>query len=387
MVYSPLSFNNNQETDLEIRICTKALALGGAYCVSSLAFAQSSVTLYGVLDTDIDIANNGYGTQVKMGSGGSVGSRFGFIGTEDLGGGLSAIFTLENGFGVADGALQQGGLLFGRQAFVGFSSSKFGAITLGRHYSPEWWSFTQNDPNHLGLPAGLEDIAITTTAANGTRSTAGMLSAYSATVRMNNSVMYTSPTVGGLLVRAMYGFGGFPGSLSPGQTESAMFQYSAGPFDARAGIAHMEDNDGSGGYQALHGGISYKLSKLKFSVGYTFDKNNSAEVPSGPVVPTRRITLYNFAVEYQLSVPFTFNAEVTKLVNASDNLPESQNTYIYSLSAYYSLSKRTTLYLGYAQLRNRGGSTYSFSGATYAAGPAAHNATSRDLQIGIKHYF
>ncbi len=69
-----------------------------------------------------------------MTSGSVNGSRWGLRGSEDLGGGLKAIFTLENGFGINDGTLKQGGRLFGRQAFVGLSSDQFGAVTLGRQY-------------------------------------------------------------------------------------------------------------------------------------------------------------------------------------------------------------------------------------------------------------
>src|SRR5471032_3343779 len=96
--------------------------------------AQSSVTLYGVVDEGILINNNVKGLhQYALSQASS--SRWGFRGTEDLGGGLSAIFNLENGFTASTGALGQGGLEFGRKAFVGLSSSQWGTLTAGRQFS------------------------------------------------------------------------------------------------------------------------------------------------------------------------------------------------------------------------------------------------------------
>ena len=92
------------------------------------------MTLYGIIDEGLLFNNNAGGKHLySMASGVMQGSRFGLRGTEDLGGGLKAIFTLENGFDVNSGKLGQGGLMFGRQAYVGLSS-QYGTVTLGRQY-------------------------------------------------------------------------------------------------------------------------------------------------------------------------------------------------------------------------------------------------------------
>ena len=96
------------------------------------ASAQSSLTIYGLFDIGIEAAKSGGGTTVREISGGSFGSRLGFRGVEDLGGGLSAVFRLENGFVGDSGTLAQGGLIFGREASVGLAKEGFGAVTLGR---------------------------------------------------------------------------------------------------------------------------------------------------------------------------------------------------------------------------------------------------------------
>ena len=118
-----------------------SLVLGtcGIVVASSAAHAQSAVTLYGIIDAGIAYTNNvskggTSGSLVQATSGEINGSRFGLRGAEDLGGGLKAIFVLENGFSVQSGKLAQNNREFGRQAFVGISSDLYGTITLGRQY-------------------------------------------------------------------------------------------------------------------------------------------------------------------------------------------------------------------------------------------------------------
>ena len=180
-----------------------ALAAGGAY-------AQSSVTLYGVVDTGVEWVNkspvgatssNPAGTsgssRVAMQSGNLSGSRWGLRGVEDLGGGLKGIFNLESGFNLNNGASAQGRRLFGRNAYVGLQG-QWGQLTLGRQQSPFYDFGLIYDP-----------MAISTR--------------YSITSqdqffaqRTDNSVKYVG-TFGGLGVSALYSFnnnGSLPGSLT-----------------------------------------------------------------------------------------------------------------------------------------------------------------------------
>ncbi|NHH78145.1 Outer membrane porin protein [Burkholderia gladioli] len=111
-------------------------ALAVTAAAASPALAQSSVTLYGVIDEGLNYTNNigGKGGAVELTSGYAQGSRWGLRGTEDLGGGLAAIFTLENGFDASSGKAQEGGRMFGRQAYVGLQDKRYGTVTLGRQY-------------------------------------------------------------------------------------------------------------------------------------------------------------------------------------------------------------------------------------------------------------
>ncbi|HKT92065.1 MAG TPA: porin, partial [Paraburkholderia sp.] len=107
--------------------------------LAPVAQAQSSVTLYGVIDEAFQFVHNAdaEGNNLYRMQGGNLqGSRWGLKGTEDLGGGLKAIFQLESGFDINSGTSLQSGRLFGRQAFVGLTHQQYGTVTLGRQYDP-----------------------------------------------------------------------------------------------------------------------------------------------------------------------------------------------------------------------------------------------------------
>jgi predicted porin len=169
-------------------VAVSALACGAAHAQSS-----SSVTLYGVIDVGLDFTNNSGGKQLyHMQDGtydGIYGSRWGLKGEEDLGGGLKAIFKLENGFNVVNGTLAQGGREFGRQAYVGLSDARLGTVTLGRQYDSvvDYFQPVTMTGNWGGLAWHANDID---NSAN--------------SFRVNNAIRYASPglygvTFGGLM--------------------------------------------------------------------------------------------------------------------------------------------------------------------------------------------
>src|ERR1700761_8451239 len=109
------------------------IATAVAASFASAAHAQSSVTLYGALDAALTYTSNvAGGSKYSLGSSNDE-NRFGLRGTEDLGGGLKTVFTLEQGFNLNDGSQGNASRMFSRQAFVGLSS-QFGTVTLGRQY-------------------------------------------------------------------------------------------------------------------------------------------------------------------------------------------------------------------------------------------------------------
>jgi predicted porin len=186
-----------------IALSTLSLALLG---VAGAAHAQSSVTLYGLIDESIQYVgqadrNNNHLFQTYAGN--IQGDRFGLKGTEDLGGGLKAIFQLENGFDVNSGKLGQGGLMFGRQAFVGLTQDAYGTLTLGRQYDP------------------LVDMVQPLTADNylgSTFTTPGDLDNNDNDSRTNSAIKYVSPVWSGFQVEGMYALGGVAGATGAGQS-------------------------------------------------------------------------------------------------------------------------------------------------------------------------
>ncbi|MDW9244216.1 outer membrane insertion C-terminal signal domain protein [Burkholderia cepacia] len=167
-------------------------ALSGVFVTA--AHAQSSVTLYGLIDAGITYTNNQHGHSAWQETSGSVnGSRWGLRGTEDLGGGMKAIFTLENGFGINNGALKQNGREFGRQAFVGLAHDSYGSLTLGRQYD--------SVVDYLG------PLSLTGTQYGGTQFAHPFDNDnLNNSFRINNSVKYQSANYGGLKFGALYGF-------------------------------------------------------------------------------------------------------------------------------------------------------------------------------------
>ncbi|MFM0228132.1 porin [Paraburkholderia dipogonis] len=211
-----------------MRITTR---LAPAYAAAALAFAtsahaQSSVTLYGLVDAGVAYVRTNTGNQFSQLSGALHGDRWGMRGTEDLGGGLSAIFDLENGFNIATGALNQGGREFGRQAFVGLSSRSLGTLTLGRQYDPV-----------VDLVQGATADLIY----GGTFGTPGDIDNYDNNARINNAVKYKSPTYRGLTFEALYGFSGTAGAPGQGQSWGSALQYASGPVTLAAGYFYSSN--------------------------------------------------------------------------------------------------------------------------------------------------
>jgi len=201
-----------------------ALALP-AMVLSASAFAQSSVTLYGSIDNGITYVNNVAGSSsIRMQDGANKSNTLGFLGSEDLGGGQKALFKLENGFSANTGALGQGGLMFGKQAYVGLSDNRIGQVTLGRQYD-----FTVVLEHYLPcLQCGLFVVEN----ADFDRISGD---------RLNNSVQFQSRDFGGLKIGTMYAFAqNATGSTNSGRAYSFMAEYTNGAvWRNRRGNGHQ----------------------------------------------------------------------------------------------------------------------------------------------------
>ncbi|MBN3756737.1 porin [Paraburkholderia sp. Tr-20389] len=195
------------------KVLTTALLASAA--AAGTAHAQSSVTLYGVIDAGISYANHsknaagGTDKIFKYDDGVAQGSRWDLRGTEDLGGGLKALFVLESGFNSGTGASGQGGALFGRQAYVGVSKDGIGAVTLGRQYS--------FSTDYLGGNYSTGGLTVAGNYAYHINDVDQLTSS-----RINNAVKFSSANFAGFTFGAMYGFsnqaGAFGGAPATGTT-------------------------------------------------------------------------------------------------------------------------------------------------------------------------
>jgi predicted porin len=210
---------------LNKKVLTTAILAGFA----GVAHAQSSVTLYGLIDAGVTYVNHANAKAQSLyqyGDGVAQGSRWGLRGSEDLGNGLKAIFVLENGFNSGTGAAGQGGDLFGRQAYVGLTQDGVGSLTLGRQYS--------FSTDYLGGSY-----------ANGGQTVAGNYGYHINDVdqltssRINNSIKYSSANFYGLTFGAMYGFSNQAGAFAgaPGATgSSAAYSFGLNYVNGPLGI-------------------------------------------------------------------------------------------------------------------------------------------------------
>lgn len=225
----------NPENVLNKKILTTAILAS----VAGVAHAQSSVTLYGLIDAGIS-----YNSHIKTATGSSSfwgygdgvasGTRWGLRGTEDLGGGMKAIFVLENGFNSGTGVGGQNGAMFGRQAFVGLTKDGMGSVTLGRQYALTTDVLGANYSTGGNTVAGnyayhFNDVDQLTAS------------------RINNAVKFQSANFEGLTFGALYGFSnttsfaGAPSSSSTSSSRAYSFgaNYGNGPFSLGAAYTNI----------------------------------------------------------------------------------------------------------------------------------------------------
>nr|WP_241161798.1 porin [Burkholderia gladioli] len=229
-----------------------------ALCSTS-ALAQSSVTLYGIISNGLGYVSNqgGHGSWTMI-SGANQNNRLGFKLNEDLGGGLSAVGVLENGFDSNSGKLGQGGRMFGRQVFVGLSSPTYGTVTFGRQYDVLWDYLNRIEPQAMGPGLGVS---------------VGSNDNIEGNFRYSNSVKYTSPEWGGFGFKALYAFSNKAGSFQQNRAFSAGVNFDM--RTQRYSLVYVEiDHPGTanpgGAVSDDYAGAPFQLSRsspLSSSVG------------------------------------------------------------------------------------------------------------------------
>ncbi|CAE6757963.1 porin [Paraburkholderia aspalathi] len=369
-------------------------ALASTWC--SAARAQS-VTLYGIIDTGIEYVNHASptgGSLVRMPSTtGELPSRWGLKGSEPLGEGYNAVFTLESGFATGTGSLNQGGRLFGRQAFVGIDGP-LGALTFGRQYSMLFWSLQPADivgTNIYGLAS---------------------LDAWIANPRSDNTVVYQKH-VGGLTVGASYSFGrdaspanGFntpgegtcagniPGNAAACREWSLLLKYDARSWGAAA--SYDRQNGGPGAAASLFNGLTpvaltssgnrdarlvldgyAKVGKFTFGAVWLNRHVNSASTTT----PTITSNQYALEADYQMSPALFFDMLLQRVIDRQQDTRASMEV----ARATYLLSPRTAVYAQLGFLQNSAKAAYSVSGG--GASTPGKGMSQVGSMLGIRHSF
>src|SRR5258708_1081923 len=215
--------------------CVPALTIAAVLGPTTVVHGQSSVTLYGIVDEGFSYNSNVQGhSQYAVAAQQLNADRWGLTGAEDLGGGLNAVFALENGFNLNTGGLLQGGALFGRRAFVGLSN-RLGVLTFGR----QWDAITDTVGAYILASGQHSNAGGQLAGISGAHP--GDLDNLDGSYRLNNSVKYVSPVFGGFKVVGLYSFGGVAGDFTRNQVVSVAGSYNSGPVSVGIAFDNIKD--------------------------------------------------------------------------------------------------------------------------------------------------
>jgi len=379
-----------------------AAALCGAIAAvaTGAAHAQSNVTLYGILDGGLAyVSNVGGSKNFTTADGLQSGNRWGLKGSEDLGGGLSAVFTLENGFNLTNGALGQGSREFGRQAFVGLSSKTLGSVTIGRQYDSvvdfvSGLTSAKQFATKLGAHVGDVDNLYNS-------------------FRINNSIKYTSANYGGFSFGGLYGFSNQAnnGTGGTGFANNRAFSVGAGYANGpiKFGIGYLDVSspnsantsgsvagDYSGDfYSTKIGATTYGVDKqrvfatggsYKFgpaTVGLVYSNTQLKYVTgTGARVSNYEVNgTYNLSPTLLLGLSYTYTDASTRSATLADLKPKYHQV---NAAVDYLLSRRTDVYLVGIYQKAAGDAT---AASINGAGGASSSKSQAAVISGLRHKF
>ncbi len=326
-----------------------ALAVLGAF--TGVASAQSSVTLFGIVDLNARyVKNDGVARRVSLSQDGINSSRLGFRGTEDLGGGLSARFWLEGGVNADTGTTNS--KFFGRRSTVSLVGG-FGEVRLGRDYTPTFWNNTIYDAfgtNGLGDSAGVAQLLSNTF------------------VRADNSIGYFLPSdIGGLFGQAMVAAGE---GVSAGKYTGARLGFGAGPFQVAAAYGQQDTATGDK-HKTINLGGSFDFGVAKV-MGY-YDRDTLASLKDNRYSVSGAVPMGQGEIH--------LGYERSKLENSAASTSNTISKF--AVGYVYNLSKRTAVYGTAARLSNG-----SLSAASIGSAPApTAGGKSTGAEFGVRHIF
>lgn len=376
-------------------------SLVAALASAGTAHAQSSVSLYGILDAGVSYLKTASGNRYSLLNGGLSGNRWGLKGSEDLGGGLAAIFQLESGFQIGTGKSTQGGRLFGRQSFVGLASERWGSVVAGRMYDPivDLVHPLTADGSYGSVPFA----------------TPGDVDNNDFSARVSNAIKYTSPTLGGLQFEALVAPGGVAGSMGQGYTWGAAAVYATGPLKFAAGYhqaananaaeglrtgwtsattdALFEGGSINAAYQSAHvlgiaqAAAQYDLGAWQLGVGYSnarYTADGQSSFANTQTFNTGRVYgFYRVSPAVRVGLGYIYTS-------ARGDASAHYNDV--SAGAFYSLSKLTDVYATAAFQRASGEQRTTDGGlqaarATISSYGIDGTGTQTIVTVGFRHRF
>jgi predicted porin len=380
-----------------MKVTHKLAVLAAALALGSTAQAQSSVTLYGIVDgglryQSISLANGSSASNVGAAYGQQSGNRWGLRGVEDMGSGNRVTFTLEGGYDLGNGTSQQGNRLFGRQAWLGLQNTSWGEVRLGRQYNfATDWLVGPIDPFTFAF--GQLNMGHAFTSGN--------------VLRLDNTLMYRSPVMSGVQAGLGYSFatglpsnGGTTGynfSTSNNSRQlTAGLKYANGPVYAALSYdkAYASDDSAQSGQSVNNWnlGATYDLKVVKIAVGYGQTRDGfwagsgagstGASLATGPNGNTSALVFapgvgYNSYIVGG-TVPINPVSRVLlswTMITPNGNMQEAynaQNQNSYNLGYSYDFTKRTNLY------------AYAGQSVNYAT---IDSAKSTVVGVGMRHQF
>jgi predicted porin len=343
------------------------LAAAALLAVSGSAFAQSSVTLYGLVDLSIE-SIKGTDTTTRLSSDNYNSSRLGFRGIEDLGGGLKAKFILESGLNADTGVAGSGGRFFSRAAWVGLEGG-FGEIRLGRQDSTI--GAIAGNTSIVGTQSYDEAVIADTFAGRTYR-------------RLDNAITYVTPKfVDGLQLQLQYSTAAdgttatnaeAAADSDQGKTFGFSATYAAGPFGIGGAYLQVK-NDVAGDVddQSLLTYVSYDFGAAKLVGYYNVDKrDNTAE--------DRK--LYGAKVLFPVGDAFKLNVGVAQVKDQSFAAAREDDSTFVTVEGVYALSKRTELFGLLTTVDNDDQTNLAVSRVANTAGKNSHG-----IAFGVRHSF
>jgi predicted porin len=368
------------------------IALAALALVSGVASAQSSVTIYGKVDLGgVFDSGAAAGKSVRLTSGVTGGSRLGFKGIEDLGGGYKAGFTLETGF-CADSAAPVNSTLtvkngagatvgtttqsvpnfctgsnafMGRQAHGDLSGS-FGSLIAGRQFSLGYANLLVLDPFGVGYAGQIVNIVDP----SGTR--------------LNNSVRYTTPSIAGFTASGEIALGETTGNWQASRETGGAITYASGPAYATFMFYDLDNTNGNG------------AARKNYQLGGTYDfgvvkihamAQKSTGSPTGAAKPLDVLDLMG-----GVTVPFAGGNVLASYIHHNDRTSGTafstgdEDASQWGIGYNYPLSKRTAIYTAYARINND--NNQSGKNAGFTVGNSTETGTgNKSFNLGVVHNF